>query len=324
MIISKTPFRISFAGGGTDLPVFYQHEPGAVTSSTIDRYMFITVNKRFDSSVRISYSKTEIVDSAHLIHHPIIREVLLMLGLTNGIEITSIADIPAGTGMGSSSSFTVGLLNALHAYQGHCASAEQLAQEACRIEIELLKEPIGKQDQYAAAYGGLNHIQFNPDETVFVNPVIGRFEAREELSENLLLFYTGITRSASKILAKQQEDTTSKLDVLQRMREISRQLAKVLQSSGRLSEFGELLHEAWLLKRQITSGISNPDIDRWYETARQAGALGGKLLGAGGGGFFLLYVERQNQKYVRESLHELKELPFSLEPQGSKIIYVGD
>jgi len=323
MIISRTPFRISFAGGGTDLAAFYREEKGAVTSSTIDKYVYITVNKRFDSTLRISYSKTEIVDNADQVQHRIVREALRLTGLKQGLEITSIADLPAGTGMGSSSAFTVGLLNALHAYAGRHTSAAQLAEEACRIEIDILGEPIGKQDQYASAYGGLNHIEFNPDGTVYVNPVISRRETREELGLNLMLFYTGVTRSASSVLVKQKEDTTAKLAVLREMRDISDRMAEVFQAGRRLHEFGELLHEAWLLKRSVTSGISNPDIDRWYEAAREGGALGGKLLGAGGGGFLLFFVERQNRRAVAERLADLRELPFRLEPEGSKIIYVG-
>jgi D-glycero-alpha-D-manno-heptose-7-phosphate kinase len=323
MIISRTPFRISFAGGGTDLAAFYRKEKGAVTSSTIDKYVYITVNKRFDSTLRISYSKTEIVDSVDQVQHRIVREALRLTGLSQGLEITSIADLPAGTGMGSSSAFTVGLLHALHAYAGRHTSAAQLAEEACRIEIDVLGEPIGKQDQYASAFGGLNHIDFNPDGTVYVNPVISRRETREELGLNLMLFYTGVTRSASALLAKQKEDTAAKLAVLREMRDISDRMAKVFQAGRRLHEFGELLHEAWILKRSVTSGISNPDIDRWYDAAREGGALGGKLLGAGGGGFLLFFVERQNRRAVAERLADLRELPFRLEPEGSKIIYVG-
>ncbi len=324
MIISRTPFRASFAGGGTDLGDFYRQEAGAVTCSTVSRYMFITVNKRFDETIRVSYSKTEIVEDFQAVQHPIVREALRLTGLTEGLEITSIADLPAGTGMGSSSAFAVGLLNALHAYGGQYAPAERLAEEACRIEIDILGEPIGKQDQYAAAYGGLNQIRFNPDETVFVDPVITSREVQKELDANLLLFYTGRTRAASSILGRQQEETDRKRDVLRRMRQIAEAMARVLQDGRRLNDFGDLLHEAWQLKRGLADGISNPDIDRRYESARAAGALGGKVLGAGGGGFLLLFVERQNQDRVRECLEGLRELPFRLEPQGSKIIYVGD
>ncbi len=323
MIISRTPFRISFAGGGTDLPAFYRTEPGAVTATTIDKYMYITVNKRFDATLRVSYSKTEIVDRADDLQHPIVREALRMTGLVEGLEITSIADLPAGTGMGSSSAFTVGLLHALYAYQGRAVSAGELARQACRIEIEILGEPIGKQDQYAAAYGGLNRIRFNPDETVFVDPVITTPEVRAELDANLLLFYTGTTRRASTILARQREQTEASRDLLVRMRDIAERMALALQDGRRLNDFGQLLHEAWLLKRSVAEGITSPDIDRWYEAARQAGALGGKVLGAGGGGFLLFFVERQNQDRVRRALGDLRELPFRFEPQGSKIIYVG-
>jgi D-glycero-alpha-D-manno-heptose-7-phosphate kinase len=323
MIISRTPFRISFAGGGTDLPAFTRQEPGAVTATTVDKYMFITVNKRFDETLRVSYSKTEIVDGADDLRHPIVREALKLVGLTRGLEITSIADLPAGTGMGSSSAFTVGLLNALYAYKGQHTSAEDLAEAACRIEIELLGEPIGKQDQYAAACGGLNHIRFNPDGSVFVDPVITTREVREELDANLLLFYTGATRSASAILKRQQDETDRKRQVLRGLRDIAERMARALQNGRRLNDFGDLLHEAWQLKRRVADGITSPDIDRWYEAARGAGALGGKVLGAGGGGFLLFFVERQNQGAVRRALADLRELPFRLEPQGSKIIYVG-
>jgi len=323
MIISRTPFRISFAGGGTDLAAFYAAAPGAVTATTVDKYMFITVNKRFDETLRVSYSRTEIVDDVEALDHPIVREALKMTGLTKGIEVTSIADLPAGTGMGSSSAFTVGLLNALYAYRGRYTSARELAEQACCIEVEILGEPIGKQDQYAAAYGGLNHIRFRPDEAVFVDPVITTPEVREELDANLLLFYTGATRSASGILKGQQDGTEAKRDVLAKMRGIAEEMACALQNGRRLNDFGGLLHEAWQLKRSVADGITNPDIDRWYEAARDAGALGGKLLGAGGGGFLLFFVERQNQGALRRALADLRELPFALEPQGSKIIYIG-
>ncbi len=322
MIISRTPFRISFAGGGTDLKAFYKHEPGAVTSTSIDKYMYITVNKRFDHTIRVSYSKTEIVGTVDKIRHPLVREALKLVGISNGIEITSISDIPAGSGVGSSSSFTVGLLNSLHAYRGEHADAETLASEACKIEIDILGEPIGKQDQYIAAYGGLQHIQFNPDDTVFIDPVICAKHTKEELSEKLLLFYTGITRKAKEILQKQKENTHRKVDYLKKMRDLSVEIKNVLIRGKNLDEFGELLHQGWMLKRELVNAISNEQIDRYYQKAIDAGALGGKLLGAGGGGFILIYCEKQNQPKVREALSGLKEVPFNLEPQGSKIIYV--
>lgn len=323
MIISRTPFRISFSGGGTDLKEFYKHEPGAVTSTTIDKYMYITVNKRFDHTIRISYSHTEIVNSIDEIKHPIVRETLKLVDLTDSLEITSIADIPAGTGVGSSSSFTVGLLHALYAYKGQHVTAKRLADEACKIEIDILGEPVGKQDQYAAAYGGLQHIQFNPDESVYVDPVICTKETKKMLSNNLLLFYTGITRKSSKILKKQKNDTKAKLNYLRAIRDLSYRIRDILIRGTSLDELGEVLHQNWLLKKQLVDSISNDKIDEHYRKARDAGALGGKILGAGGGGFLLLYCEEQCQKKVREILSELKEVPFDLEPQGSKIIYVG-
>ncbi|MBN1346140.1 MAG: GHMP kinase [Phycisphaerae bacterium] len=323
MIISRTPLRASFAGGGTDLAEFYSQEAGAVCSTAIDKYMYITVNRRFDETIRVSYSKTEIVNNIEELQHELVREALRVTGVTKQIEITSIADIPAGTGMGSSSTFTVGLLNALYAYQGQYVSDEQLAAEACQIEIDEVGEPIGKQDQYIAAYGGLKYIQFNPDETVFVDPVICTQEAKQELGANLMMFYTGTTRKASDILTQQKEDTGKKLDVLKKMRDLAGEIRKVLIRGTHLAEFGEILNEGWLLKKSLVATIANTEIDDWYDAARDAGALGGKLLGAGGGGFLLLYVERQNQDRVREALSQLKELPFHLEPQGTKIIYVG-
>ncbi len=324
MIISRTPFRVSFAGGGTDLKAFYKHEPGAVTSTTINKYMYITVNKRFDHTIRVSYSQTEIVDSVDEIQHRVVKAVLKLLGFSNSLEITSMADIPAGTGVGSSSSFTVGLLSALYAYRGENASAEKLAAQACQVEIDILEEPIGKQDQYIAAYGGLQHIRFNSDGTVFVDPVICTKETKDALDEKLILFYTGLVRSAGSILEKQKKVTAAKLDYLKKMRDLSETIRNILIRGKNLDEFGEVLHEGWMLKRGITDGISNEKIDHYYDKARAGGAIGGKLLGAGGGGFILIYAKKQNQPRIREALKELQELDFSLEPQGSKIIYVSD
>jgi D-glycero-alpha-D-manno-heptose-7-phosphate kinase len=322
VIISRTPFRISFAGGGTDLRAFYQHEPGAVTSTAINKYMYITVNKRFDHTVRVSYSKTEIVETAADVQHPLVREALKKAGVLNGIEVTSISDIPAGTGIGSSSSFTVGLLNALYAYTGTYAPPERLAAEACEIEIDLVGEPIGKQDQYIAAYGGLQHIRFNPDETVFVDPIVCPRALKDALSGRLMLFYTGVTRSASEILSEQRKETGNKLDTLRRMRGLADEIRRVLVHGRPLDEFGRLLHEGWVLKRELASGITNEQVDGAYESARKAGALGGKLLGAGGGGFLLLYVPEARQAAVRQALADLRQVEFGLEPQGTKIVHV--
>jgi D-glycero-alpha-D-manno-heptose-7-phosphate kinase len=324
MIISRTPFRISFAGGGTDLEGFWRNEYGAVLSCTIDKYMFITVNRRFDHTLRVSYSKTEIVDSADDLSHPIVREALKLLGLKQGLEITSVGDIPAGTGMGSSSSFAVGLLHALHTYRGDSVSPEQLACEACHLEIEVLHEPIGKQDQYIAAYGGLRQIRFQPDGSVLVDPVTCPGETREALFQNLIMFYTGISRKARTILKTQKTETASKRQTLRRMRDLALDMREILLNGRDLQECGGLLDQEWQLKRSLVNGISTPAIDACYARAKNAGALGGKLLGAGGGGFLLLYVEGPHQRQVREALTEWREVPVTLEPQGSKIIYVGD
>jgi len=326
MIISRTPFRVSFAGGGTDLKKYYEEEYGAVISTTIDKYMYITVNSLssfHNHKIRISYSKTELVNNVDEIKHPVIREALKLVGIDGGIEIASMADIPSGTGMGSSSSFTVGLLNALYTFQVKSVSPERLAQEACKIEIEILKEPIGKQDQYAAAYGGLNYIQFNSDESVFVKPVISSREVKDELNNNLMMFYTNITRKASDILTRQTENTKNKKQNLRKMKEIALDIKEILNEGKRLDKIGNILHQEWLLKKELTSKISNNIIDRYYNKALDAGALGGKVLGAGGGGFILLYVEPQNQQRVRKALGSLKELYFKFEYQGSTIIYAG-
>ena len=323
MIISRTPFRMSFAGGGTDLRSFYKIEYGAVTSTTIDKYMFITVNKRFDRTIRVSYSKTEIVETVDEIKHSIVREALKLVGIDNGIEITSISDIPAGTGLGSSSSFTVGLLNSLYAYKGKHKSAEELAEEACKIEIDILGEPIGKQDQYAAAYGGLLHIQFNSDESVFVNPVICAKEIKAELNDKLMAFYTGVSRQSRDILKNQKENTEGKFEYLKKMRDVSVQIQDVLIEGRNLDKIGELLHQVWMNKKELARDISTGKIDTYYQRALEEGALGGKILGAGGGGFLLLFCERQNQPRVRQALSHLREFNFRFEPQGSKIIYVG-
>lgn len=322
MIISKTPFRISFFGGGTDLKDYYKNNYGAVVSTTIDKYIYITVNKRFEDSIRVSYSKTEIVDSVDEIQHPIVRNAMKLVGIHGGIEITSIADIPAKTGLGSSSTFTVGLLNALYAYKGIYVSAERLASEACKIEIEMLGEPIGKQDQYAAAYGGLNYIQFNSDDSVFVEPIICSKETKKYLNNNLMLFYTGMTRSTGEILEDQKKNTVSKYEVLTNMRDMSKSFKNIISCGKDLNSIGKLLGDAWNLKKQMSNRISNGVIDEYYEKALVNGALGGKILGAGGGGFLLLYCEPNNQEKLRNALNELSYIPAKFEVQGSKIIFV--
>jgi D-glycero-alpha-D-manno-heptose-7-phosphate kinase len=325
MIISRTPLRISFMGGGSDLPSFYEQEPGCVISTAINKYIYITLNKKFDRHIRASYSVTEIVERLGELKHELIRESLRMAGVEEGIEITSISDIPSsGTGMGSSSTYTVGLLNALHAYQGLHAGAERLADEACRIEIDICRKPIGKQDQYIAAYGGLQCIRFNPGGSVFVDPIVCKPETKAQLERSLLLFYTGITRSADPLLEEENkkiQSSTAVRGTLRNMTQMAQSMRGALSANG-LDNFGEMLHEGWLLKRSITPAISNSKIDDWYERARKHGAVGGKLLGAGGGGFLVFYAHPEKHAAIISGLAELMPVPFSFEPQGSKIIYV--
>jgi D-glycero-alpha-D-manno-heptose-7-phosphate kinase len=325
MIISRTPLRISFAGGGSDLPAFYKNEMGAVTSTAINKYIYITVNKKFDHKIRASYSVTEIVDSLDELKHELIREALRLVGLDGGIEITSISDIPSqGTGLGSSSTYTVGLLKALYAYTGQHVGAERLAREACQIEIDICRRSSGKQDQYIAAYGGLQHIQFNPDESVFIDPVICSAETKRELQRGLLLLYTGLTRSAVDILAEQARNTeqdASRRQALRTMVKLAHELCEALTAND-LASFGETLHQGWLEKKKMASSISNPKIDEWYERARRHGAIGGKITGAGGGGFLILYAPPERHEEILRACPELRPVPFRFEPQGSKIIYV--
>lgn len=326
MIISRTPFRISFSGGGTDLKAFYDKEYGCVTSTGINKYLYIAIHKYFDKNkILLKYSKTELVDSLEKVEHPIFREAMRKVGMDAGVEITSIADIPSGSGLGSSSSFTVGLLHALYAYKGKFISHEQLAQEACHIEIELLNGPNGKQDQYVAAYGNLNYIQFNSDETVHVHPIICNPETKKQLQKNLVLFWTGTTRSATSILLEQKkniETDRKKFENLQKMKQLAEELRDALNENN-LTTFGEILHKGWLLKRELASAITNNEIDQHYEKAFGAGALGGKLLGAGGGGFLLFYCQEEKKENIKAAL-QLQEIPFEFDSQGSKIIYVGD
>ncbi len=324
MIISKTPLRMSFAGGGSDLPAYYRQFGGAVLSTTIDKYIYIAVNRKFDHWIRVSYSKTETVEEVDQIEHPIVRACLHRLHLRNGIEITSVADIPSkGSGLGSSSAFTVGLLHALSAYQGRYRSAEDLAQESCAVELEHCGGAIGKQDQYAAAYGGLNFIRFKNDETVIVEPVICERRVVDEFERSLMMFYTGATRSANEILAEQSAVSGSDSQAQGRLHRIAA-LAETMRGElqrGNAGAVGEILHENWMLKRELTGGISSTEIDQWYETARRAGATGGKLLGAGGGGFLLFVVPPDRQDEVRNSLSRLKHVPFRFEQEGSRIVF---
>jgi len=324
MIISRTPLRVSFAGGGTDIQDYYKTGYGAVVSAAIKKYVFVTVNRRFDDDIRVSYSKTEIVDSVDKIEHGLVREALRKVGIRNGIEITTIADIPSrGTGLGSSAAITVGLLNSLYAFKGHRASPKKLAEEACEIEIEKLGEPVGKQDQYIAAYGGIQRIRFNADETVLLDPVICPPKTKRDIEDHLMLFYTGKTRKSSSILSGQKSNSEGNRATLDKMRDQAERLFKDL-TSLQVDRLGEILKEGWELKKSLTKGISDREIDLLYAKALEAGATGGKIAGAGGGGFLLLFVPPENHWAIRNSLPGLKEIEFKIEPQGSKIIYVGD
>jgi D-glycero-alpha-D-manno-heptose-7-phosphate kinase len=324
MIISRTPLRMSFVGGGSDLPVFYRKCGGAVVSTAINKFVYVTVNKKFDDQIRVSYSKTEEAKSVEKIKHPLVREAMKLLGVAGGVEVTSIADIPSkGSGLGSSSSFTVGLLNALHAFANRHASADKLARESCEIEINRCGEPIGKQDQYAAAFGGLNFIQFNPDDSVHVEPIICKRETVAQLQSQTLVFYTGITRRASNVLAQQQSALASekkKRDLTKKMVELAQSLRRELQEN-RATSFGEIIHEGWLLKKNLARGITNGAIDGWYETARKAGAIGGKLLGAGAGGFLMFVAPPEKHEAIMRAL-KLRRMDFRFETQGSRIIFV--
>ena len=325
MIITRTPLRISFAGGGSDLPAFYEQQQGAIVSTAINKYIYITVNPKFDHKIRASYSITEIVDSVEEVRHELIRESLNLLGIKQGIEITSISDIPSqGTGLGSSGSYTVGLLNALYAYCGHLAGAERLAHEACHIEIDRCGNSSGKQDQYIAAYGGMKYIRFNPDGSVYTDPVICSPSTKDRLQSSLLLLYTGMTRKADNILSVQSHQTRtdkSKQATLQKMVGLADQMYEALTRDD-LDAFGEILHAGWMEKKKLVDSISNTKIDTWYEQARNAGAIGGKLLGAGGGGFLLFYAHPNRHTHICRALPELKPIPFHFCPQGSKVIYV--
>ena len=321
MIISRTPFRISLAGGGTDLREFYSEETGAVLSFAIDKYMYITANHYFDDSIFLKYSRTELVDSLKKIKHPLLRECLQMSGLNRGIEITSMADIPSGTGLGSSSSFTVGTLHALSAFKDKFRTSEELAQGACEIEIERLREPIGKQDQYIAAYGGFQFIEFMPDESVKINPLIFNEKTRKEIFEQMILLYTGMRRKAGPILRKARKSFPEKKEALRRLKALAYFSKEKLQS-GHVDFLGHVLNEGWEIKKSLASEVSNPEIDEAYAAALKAGAVGGKVLGAGGGGFLLLFCPQAKRSAVLNRLKAWREIPFRFEPEGSKIIHV--
>ena len=322
MIISRTPVRVSFCGGGTDVDWFATSEPngGLVTSLALDRHIHVTVNRRFDDRVRVSYSSMEMVDDFEDLEHELVREAMRMTGVTSGVEITTIADIPSrGTGLGSSSAVTVGLLNALHRFAGIDASPEQLAEEACRIEIDVLRQPIGRQDQYAAAFGGVNSINFGAD-GVEINPVKISPYVSKRLSEEFTLVFTGTSRSASEVLSEVPDDPADKLA---RLRVIRGQadVARGLLESGDLAGMGSLIGEAWDSKRGISSGISGEKIDSLHSRIMAMGATGAKLLGAGGGGFFLVHGGRELRDRMDELGPEHRLIPLGVDGVGSVIIH---
>ncbi len=321
MIITQTPLRISFAGGGTDFQGYYAQGGGAVVSSAIDKYIYVVIKERFDGNIRVGYTRTEMAERVDEIEHELVRECLRLTGIEGGVEIATMADIPSeGSGLGSSSTVTVGLLNAMYAYQGVLVTAETLAAQACRIEIEILGKPIGKQDQYIAAYGNLRRFTFNPDETVTAQTVCLTEEKRRRFGESLMLFYTGITRQAGTILSEQKANIEDKRVWLDRIKgQVGEVEAALLD--GNHNKVGRLMQTGWEWKKQMSGRISSPDIDALYERALDAGATGGKIAGAGGGGFLLLYCPPDRQPAVREVLSGMREMPFSLERDGSKVIF---
>jgi D-glycero-alpha-D-manno-heptose-7-phosphate kinase len=321
MIITQTPLRISLAGGGTDFADFYRQHGGSVISSAIDKYIYVIIKSRFDKKIRIGYTKTEMVDSVDQIEHELVRECLRFTGITSGVEISTMADIPSeGSGLGSSSTVTVGLLNALYTYKGELVTAERLAQEACQIEIDILKKPIGKQDQYIAAYGGLRVITFHQDETVEIQKVHADEDKIREVGNSILLFYTGISRKADPILAEQKANIAEMNKNLIKMRDQVPCVQEAILKADS-AKLGQILNTGWNLKRQLAGGISNNEIDNCYNTALQAGAYGGKIAGAGGGGFLMLVCPTDKIQSVRSAMNGMQELHISLERDGSKVIF---
>jgi D-glycero-alpha-D-manno-heptose-7-phosphate kinase len=323
MIITRTPFRISFCGGGSDLKEYYLKYGGAVLSAGINKYVFLSLHPFFyGNKYFLKYSKSELVDNIDQIQHRIIRQIFKDYGI-NGVDFNSSADIPSGTGLGSSSAFTVGLINLCNAYVGKYMNKEEVARYACEIEIEKLGEPIGKQDQFICAIGGLNYISFHRDDSVTVEKIYLDPDRCTYLEKNMLMFYTGVTRSASQILQEQKHNTSldkAKVENLHKMVKLAGEL-KLELLSGNIDVMGEILHTGWMYKKELASGISNEQINYYYDLAIKNGATGGKLLGAGGGGFLLFYVKEYNQEKVRKALKGLKEQEFRFDYTGTNIIY---
>jgi D-glycero-alpha-D-manno-heptose-7-phosphate kinase len=321
MIVIQTPLRISFFGGGTDFPAYFLENGGCVLSSAIDKYIFVTIKKRFDKKLRIGYTRTEMVDQVSEIEHELIREALHLTNIKEGVEVTTMGDIPSeGSGLGSSSTVTVGSLHAMYTLRGEIVSSECLARQACEIEIDRLGKPIGIQDQYIAAFGGLRFMEFTTNGEVLSEKLTLSVDNKRRLEENLLLFYTGTTRRSDTILKEQKHNIKDRKTVLNEMKQLA-YIARDELLAGKVDTIGELLHENWQLKKQLATNISNDSIDDMYERAKSAGAIGGKVTGAGGGGFMLFYCRPENQENLRTALSDLHELPFRLESNGSKVVF---
>jgi D-glycero-alpha-D-manno-heptose-7-phosphate kinase len=320
MIITQTPLRVGLVGGGTDLPAYYREHGGRVLNAAIDKYVYVVVKQRFDDEIYVNYSTKEIVSRVEDLQHELVREALHMTGIRGGLEITTLADIPsAGSGLGSSSAVTVGLLQALFAYQGRQVTAEELADRACAIEIDRCRKPIGKQDQYAAAFGGVCDIHFGPGDRVVVDQLAMTPRLRREIQDELLLFFTGITRKADTILGEQTANIAERLPQLALLRDLAGEAASGLRL-GDVEALGVALNKSWAAKRELASGVSNTQIDEAVEAALAAGATGAKVTGAGGGGFLLVVCPLENQRSVRERLAHMRELPIKIEPFGSRVI----
>ena len=321
MIVVRTPLRISFLGGGTDFPDYYRDHGGLVLSTAIDKYIYVIVKQRFDNMIYVNYSRKEIVENVDEIQHELVRESMRITGVKRGVEITTLADVPSsGTGLGSSSTVTVGLLQALYSYSGKLVTAETLARNACEIEIDRCNKPIGMQDQFIAAYGGFRAISFEKGDAVTVSELGLDNELIRRLNRNMMLFYTNITRPSESILVEQRENIAEREDSLAGLRELAAQARDCLKN-GDLSQFGNMLHSGWELKRGLASGVSNQNLDDLYNASRKAGAIGGKIAGAGGGGFLLLYAPLAAQDNVRSALSSLRELPFLFERDGSRVVF---
>jgi D-glycero-alpha-D-manno-heptose-7-phosphate kinase len=333
-IVTRAPFRVSFAGGGTDLPSFYRYGYGAVLSTAINKYVYVIINRRnalfgqgiddpLQYRIRLSYTSTENVQHPDELRHPIVREALKLLEIDEPLDIATMADVPAGTGLGSSGTFSVALLHALHTLKGKSPGPEQLAEEAAHIEVNILGRPVGKQDPYAAAFGGLNLICFLASGEVTVDPVAFSNKAQRQLFSSLMLLYTGMSRDAGSVLVEQEANAESLQDDLLTIRGHAHQLEGLMKAGFSLQQFGEVLHGTWMRKRKLANTITNDRIDHWYQRAMDAGALGGKICGAGGGGFLLLVVESERREEVRQALRELPVMDINYEPGGSRVVFQG-